>query len=179
VQKKIETNCQRIIDARREELEKTPDDLEAYLAMGKAFETIEQTDDAMMAYQRLLAINPEYVPGLMAYAELLRKRGKLKMAMRCYREIIKLQPENADTHLFLVQANLNLGFLNEALRHAVIAQKLVPEDPRVHFLLGKIYFAKGLAPRALKEFTIVAASNAEPDMISWAELMRRRLARTS
>ncbi|KAF1082164.1 MAG: hypothetical protein GQF41_1804 [Candidatus Rifleibacterium amylolyticum] len=179
VQKKIETNCQRIIDARREGLEKTPDDLEAYLAMGRAFETMERTDEAMMAYQRLLAINPEYVPGLMAYAELLRKRGKLKMAMRCYREIIKLQPENADTHLFMVQANLNLGFLNEALRHAVIAQKLVPEDPRVHFLLGKIYFAKGLAPRALKEFTIVASSNAEPDMISWAELMRRRLARTS
>jgi len=179
VQKKIETNCQRVIDSRREELEKTPDDLESYLAMGRAFEVMERTDDAMMAYQRLLAINPEYVPGLMAYAELLRKRGKLKMAMRCYREIIKLQPENADTHLFLVQANLNLGFLNEALRHAVIAQKLVPEDPRVHFLLGKIYFAKGLAPRALKEFTLVAASNAEPDIISWAELMRRRLARTS
>jgi len=179
VQKKIETNCQRVIDTRREALEKTPDDLEAYLAMGRAFETMERTDDAMMAYQRLLAINPEYVPGLMAYAELLRKRGKLKMAMRCYREIIKLQPENADTHLFLVQANLNLGFLNEALRHAVIAQKLVPDDPRVHFLLGKIYFAKGLAPRALKEFTVVAASNAEPDMISWAELMRRRLARTN
>jgi tetratricopeptide (TPR) repeat protein len=179
VQKKIETSCQRVIDTRREALEKTPDDLDSYLEMGHAFETIERTDDAMMAYQRLLAINPEYVPGLMAYAELLRKRGKLKMAMRCYREIIKLQPENADTHLFLVQANLNLGFLNEALRHAVIAQKIVPEDPRVHFLLGKIYFAKGLAPRALKEFTFVAASNAEPDMISWAELMRRRLARTN
>ncbi|EKD84075.1 MAG: hypothetical protein ACD_39C00261G0001, partial [uncultured bacterium] len=179
VQKKIETSCQRVIDTRREALDKTPDDLDSYLDMGRAFETMERTDDAMMAYQRLLAINPEYVPGLMAYAELLRKRGKLKMAMRCYREILKLQPENADTHLFLVQANLNLGFLNEALRHAVIAQKLVPEDPRVHFLLGKIYFAKGLAPRALKEFTFVAASNAEPDMISWAELMRRRLARTN
>ncbi|OGK11098.1 MAG: hypothetical protein A2W80_18595 [Candidatus Riflebacteria bacterium GWC2_50_8] len=179
VQKKIETSCQRVIDTRREALEKSPGDLDSYLDMGRAFETMERTDDAMMAYQRLLAINPEYVPGLMAYAELLRKRGKLKMAMRCYREILKLQPENADTHLFLVQANLNLGFLNEALRHAVIAQKLVPEDPRVHFLLGKIYFAKGLAPRALKEFTFVAASNAEPDMISWAELMRRRLARTS
>ena len=179
VQKKIEASCRRVIDSRREALEKTPDDLDSYLDMGRAFETIERADDAMMAYQRLLAINPEYVPGLMAYAELLRKRGKLKMAMRCYREILKLQPENADTHLFLVQANLNLGFLNEALRHAVIAQKLIPEDPRVHFLLGKIYFAKGLAPRALKEFTFVAASNAEPDMISWAELMRRRLARTN
>jgi len=179
VQKKIENSCHRVIDSRREALEKTPDDLDSYLDMGRAFETIERTDDAMMAYQRLLAINPEYVPGLMAYAELLRKRGKLKMAMRCYREILKLQPENADTHLFLVQANLNLGFLNEALRHAVIAQKLIPEDPRVHFLLGKIYFAKGLAPRALKEFTFVAASNAEPDMISWAELMRRRLARAN
>ncbi len=179
VQKKIENSCQRIIDSRREMLEKLPDDLDSYLDMGRAYETMERTDEAMMAYQRLLAINPEYVPGLMAYAELLRKRGKLKMAMRCYREIIKLQPDNADTHIFLVQANLNLGFLNEALRHAVIAQKILPEDPRVHFLLGKIYFAKGLAPRALKEFTFVAASNTEPDMISWAELMRRRLARTS
>lgn len=179
VQKKLETSCTRIIEARKETLERTPDDLEAYLEIGHAFEVLQRPDDAMMSYQRLLAINPEFVPGLMSYAELLRKRGKLKMAMRCYREILKLQPENADTHLFLVQANLNLGFLNEALRHAVIAQKIAPDDPRVHFLLGKIYFAKGLAPRALKEFSIVAASSAEPDMISWAELMRRRLARTN
>lgn len=179
VQKKIETSCNRIIDARKEQLERTPDDLEAYLEIGHAFEVLQRTDDAMMAYQRLLAINPEYVPGLMNYAELLRKRGKLKMAMRCYREVLKLQPENSDTHLFMVQANLNLGFLNEALRHAVIAQKISPDDPRVHFLLGKIYFAKGLAPRALKEFSSVAASSSDPDMISWAELMRRRLARTN
>jgi len=179
VQKKLETSCSRIIEARKEQLERTPDDLEAYLEIGKAFEILQRPDDAMMSYQRLLAIKPEYVPGLMSYAELLRKKGKLKMAMRCYREILKLQPENADTHLFLVQANLNLGFLNEALRHAVIAQKIAPDDPRVHFLLGKIYFAKGLAPRALKEFSIVAGSSAEPDMISWAELMRKRLARTN
>lgn len=179
VQKKLETSCNRIIEARKEQLERTPDDLEAYVEIGRAYEILQRTDEAMMAYQRLLAINPEYIPGLMSYAELLRKRGKLKMAMRCYREVLKIQPENADTHLFLVQANLNLGFLNEALRHAVIAQKISPDDPRVHFLLGKIYFAKGLAPRALKEFSVVAASSSDPDMISWAELMRRRLARTN
>ncbi|MDD3148423.1 MAG: tetratricopeptide repeat protein [Candidatus Riflebacteria bacterium] len=179
VQKKIETSCNRIIEARQEQLEKTPDDLEAYLEMGHAYEILQRTDDAMMTYQRLLAIKPDYIAGLMSYAELLRRRGKLKMAMRCYREILKIEPENADTHMFLVQANLNLGFLNEALRHAVIAQKISPDDPRVHFLLGKIYFARGLAPRALKEFSAVASTSSDPDMISWAELMRRRLARTN
>ncbi len=179
VQKKLETSCARIIETRNEQLERSPDDLEAYLEIGHAYEVLQRSDEAMMTYQRLLAIKPDYVPGLMNYAELLRKRGKLKMAIRCYREIIKIDPENADTHLFLVQANLNLGFLSEALRHAVIAQKISPDDPRVHFLLGKIYFAKGLAPRALKEFSAVAASSSDPDMISWAELMRRRLARTN
>ncbi len=179
VQKKLESSCNRIIEARRESLEKSPDDLEAYLEMGRAFEVLQRPDEAMMTYQRLLSIKPDYIPGLMCYAELLRNRGKLKMAMRCYREIIKIDPENADTHMFMVQANLNLGFLNEALRHAVIAQKISPDDPRVHFLLGKIYFAKGLAPRALKEFSIVASASTDPDMISWAELMRRRLARTN
>lgn len=179
VQKKLEASCNRIIEARREALEKSPDDLEACLEMGRAFEVLQRPDDAMMTYQRLLSIKPDYIPGLMCYAELLRNRGKLKMAMRCYREIIKIDPENADTHMFMVQANLNLGFLNEALRHAVIAQKISPDDPRVHFLLGKIYFAKGLAPRALKEFSIVASASTDPDMISWAELMRRRLARTN
>ena len=46
-----------------------------------------------MTYQRLLSIKPDYIPGLMCYAELLRNRGKLKMAMRCYREIIKIDPK--------------------------------------------------------------------------------------
>lgn len=179
VQKKLESSCMRIIEGRKAQLEKDPEDLYAYIEMGRANEVIQRPDEAMMAYQRLLAIDPEHIDGLMCYAELLRKRGKLKMAMRCYREILKLQPENAETHLYLVQANLNLGFLNEALRHAVIAQKIVKDDPRVHFLLGKIYFAKGLAPRALKEFSIVAATANDPDMISWAELMRRRLSRNN
>ncbi|GAB4283449.1 MAG: hypothetical protein Kow0029_29580 [Candidatus Rifleibacteriota bacterium] len=179
VQKKLEASCARIIEARKAHLEKNPEDLDSYLEMGKAYEVIQRPDDALMAYQRLLAINPEHVGGLIAYAELLRKKGKLKMAMRCFREILKLQPENSETHLYLVQANLNLGFLNEALRHAIIAQKLLQDDPRVHFLLGKIYFAKGLAPRALKEFTLVASTATDPDMISWAELMRRRLSRTN
>lgn len=179
VQKKLDASCVRIIENRTEQLEKNPQDLDAYLEMGHAYEVLQRPDNALMAYQRLLAIQPDHVPGLMNYAELLRKRGKLKMAMRCYREIIKLQPENFDTHLYLVQANLNLGFLNEALRHAVIAQKINTDDPRVRFLLGKIYFAKGLAPRALKEFAFVAENSLSPDMISWAELMRKRLARTN
>lgn len=179
VQKKLESSCARIIESRRTQLEKDPEDLYAYIEMGRAYEVINRPDDAMMAYQRLLAINPEHIDGLLCYAELLRKRGKLKMAMRCYREILKLQPENAETHLYLVQANLNLGFLNEALRHAVTAQKIIKDDARVHFLLGKIYFAKGLAPRALKEFSLVASSATDPDMISWAELMRRRLSRNN
>ncbi|MGM0598322.1 MAG: tetratricopeptide repeat protein [Candidatus Rifleibacteriota bacterium] len=178
VEKKLESSCSRIIESRKAQLQKEPDDLNAYIEMGRAYEVLQRPDDALMAYQRLLAINPEHVDGLICYAELLRKRGKLKMAMRCYREILKLQPENARTHLYLVQANLNLGFLNEALRHAVTAQKLNQDDPRTHFLLGKIYFAKGLAPRALKEFTVVASTASDPDMISWAELMRRRLSRT-
>jgi tetratricopeptide (TPR) repeat protein len=178
VQKKLEQSCMRIIESRKRQLEKDPQDLSAYIEMGKAYEAMQQPDEAMMAYQRLLALNPQHADGLLCYAELLRKKGKLKMAMRCYREILKLQPENTDTHLYLVQANLNLGFLNEALRHAVTAQKINPEDPRVHFLLGKIYFSKGLAPRALKEFTQVAQTATDPDMISWAELMRRRLSRS-
>lgn len=179
VQKKIESSCARIIESRKSQLERDPEDLYAYIEMGRSFEAINRPEDAMMCYQRLLAIKPEHIDGLLCYAELLRKRGKLKMAMRCYREILKLQPENAETHLYLVQANLNLGFLNEALRHAVTAQKILQDDPRIHFLLGKIYFAKGLAPRALKEFSLVASTASEPDMISWAELMRRRLSRNS
>jgi len=179
IQKKLESSCARIIESRKTQLEKEPEDLFAYIELGRAFEVLNRPEDALMAYQRLLAINPEHIDGLMCYAELLRKRGKLKMAMRCYREILKIQPENAETHIYLVQANLSLGFLNEALRHAVTAQKIVKDDPRVHFLLGKIYFAKGLAPRALKEFSVVAATATDPDMISWAELMRRRLSRNN
>ena len=105
--------------------------------------------------------------------------GKLKMAMRCYREIIKLEPKNLDAHIFMINANLNLGFVNEAYKYASTAEKLAPEDQRVRFFLGKIYFARGLAPRALKEFTNVADSVGDPDLISWAELMRRRLLRTN
>lgn len=180
VQKKIESNCRRVIETAEEALAEDSGKLDSYLQLGLAYEMIDRPDEAMMAYQRLLSIKPDSIEGLQAYADLLKRRGKLRMAMRCYREILKLRPDHADARLHLVRGHLALGFVNEALRHAVVAQKLLPDDPRVHFLLGKIYFAKGLAPRALREFSIVAnSSKSDPDMISWAELMRRRLQKKS
>jgi len=180
VQKKIESNCRRVIETAEEALAEDSGKLDSYLQLGLAYEMIDRPDEAMMAYQRLLSIKPDSIEGLQAYADLLKRRGKLRMAMRCYREILKIRPDHADARLHLVRGHLALGFVNEALRHAVVAQKLLPDDPRVHFLLGKIYFAKGLAPRALREFSIVAnSSKSDPDMISWAELMRRRLQKKS
>lgn len=180
VQKKIESNCRRVIETAEETLAADSGRIDSYLELGLAYEMIDRPDEAMMAYQRLLSIKPDSIEGLQAYADMLKRRGKLRMAMRCYREILKLRPEQVEARLHLVRGHLALGFVNEALRHAVVAQKLLPDDPRVHFLLGKIYFAKGLAPRALREFTIVASSSkSDPDMISWAELMRRRLQKKS
>lgn len=179
VQKKVEIDAKKVIESRKRRIEKVPDDIDAYYEIGKAYERIELLDEALMAYQKILAINPKFIPGLMSYAELLRKMGKLKMAIRCYREIIKLEPDNLEAHLFMVNANINLGFINEAYKYATIAERLAADDQRVHFFLGKIYFAKGLAPRALKEFSFVADSMGDPDLISWAELMRKRLLRTN
>ena len=179
VTKKVESDASKIIESRKSRIEKVPDDIDAYLEMGKAYESVDMPNEALMAYQKVLAINPKFIPGLIVYSELLRKMGKLKMAMRCYREIIKLEPKNLDAHIFMINANLNLGFVNEAYKYASTAEKLAPEDQRVRFFLGKIYFARGLAPRALKEFTNVADSVGDPDLISWAELMRRRLLRTN
>ncbi|MBQ2594465.1 MAG: tetratricopeptide repeat protein [Candidatus Riflebacteria bacterium] len=179
VTKKVESDASKIIESRKSRIEKVPDDIEAYLDMGKAYESVDMPNEALMSYQKVLAINPKYIPGLIVYSELLRRMGKLKMAMRCYREIIKLEPDNLDAHIFMINANLNLGFVNEAYKYASTAEKLAPEDQRVRFFLGKIYFARGLAPRALKEFTNVADSVGDPDLISWAELMRKRLLRTN
>ncbi len=177
VQKKVESTCRRIIEKANELLAANPNELSAYIELGHAYELLDRPEDALMAYQRLLSIKSDSIEGLAAYARLLKSRGKMRMAMRCYREILKLQPNHFDARLQLVRTGLNLGHINEALRHAVVAQKLHPDDPQVHFLLGKIYFAKGLAPRALKEFTLVANTARDPDMVSWAEIMRRRLTR--
>lgn len=179
VQRKIETDSVRIIENCKKRIEELPDNADAYYEMGRAYEAVNMQDEALMSYQRVLAIEPKNILGLMSYAEILRKMGKLKMAMRCYREIIKLEPKNLEAHIFMVNANLNLGFVNEAYKYATTAEKLAGDDSRVHFLLGKIYFAKGLAPRALKEFTTVVESSAEPEIISWADLMRRRLSRNN
>lgn len=178
VQKKVENDAAKTIENRNKRLEQNPDDLEAYLDIGKAYENVDMPNEAFLSYQKTLEIEPKFIPGLMAYAELLRKQGHLKQAMRCYREIIKLEPNNLEAQLFMVNANLNLGFINEANKHISIAEKLADkDDQRIHFLLGKIYFAKGFAPRALKEFTLVANAPGDPELISWAELMRKRLSR--
>lgn len=178
VQKKVETNCEKIIERMTARLKKNPQDLPAYLEIGHAYEVLGKPEDALMTYQRLLALKPDEIDGLMAYAMLLRSLGKLKIAIRCFKEVLKLQPEHAEAGIQLVTAYLNQGIVAEALKQAALIQKISPEDPRVHFLLGKIYFAKGLAPRALKEFTFVTQKSTDPDMVGWAELMRRRLTRS-
>lgn len=172
---KVEEDLNRIIEQSAQSISRNPDDAISYMQMGNAYEDLNRLEEAMLAYQKCISLQPDNINALSRYADILRKRGNLPLAIRCCKEILKSNPNHMETHLFLIQAYLNRGFVDKALRYATQAKQIEEKDPKLHFLLGKIYFAKGLFKRALDEFTIVSQLPVEPDMIAWAELMRRRL----
>lgn len=79
-------------------LEKEPDD--SFLLYGVALEYVsaKNFDEAEKYFDKLLQLDPEYVPAYMQYAGLKEKQNMLQEAKNLYKQGIEIAKKAGDTH---------------------------------------------------------------------------------
>jgi DNA-binding winged helix-turn-helix (wHTH) protein/TolB-like protein/Flp pilus assembly protein TadD len=125
-----------------------------------------QLAQAEHAFQRALALVPDYPPALALSATLLRLRGDFDAALAGYQVGVAYNPSNAWAHARIAALKLRLGRPEEVLVHADMALRLSPFEPSLvgysHVWAGVAEFYLGREEAAYERMRQAADAGASP-----------------
>lgn len=106
-----------------------PENPDAILHLGVSHEMCEETDMALMIYQKLIENSPKFIKGYEKKADLLMKLQDYKEASLLYNKILKLNPEFYRAYLGIGTCFDKLGKRVEAQRYY---RKFLVKKPNSH-----------------------------------------------
>ncbi len=113
--------------------------------------------DSLPLYRAALAIDPDYAPGRVRYAEALERTGQFDAANREYQQAARINPANAHAHAGRGRLALAAGDADAAVQHLSRARDLAPENRSFAVTLAQAHARAGERSRAQE---IAAAARA-------------------
>lgn len=109
------------------ELAKNPGDKveNAYLLRGFALNRLESYDDALLAFDKAIEIDPKRLDLWQNKAYSLTKLGRFQEVLKCYEVMTGIDPNNAEIWSKKGEIQLALGQINEANEAFSIAKNLI------------------------------------------------------
>jgi len=150
------------------------DRIASYVAARSAFGLVEQGKDqeAVRAFDRVLAENPAFVDALTERAAALGRLGRYRESVTAYRKAIEQAPELAvPLSLTVARIQLEMGDLAEARAAAEAA--IGAESDAAHELLASVALAGGNLDLAEREAALVAS---DPGALARAAVVRAEVA---
>jgi Flp pilus assembly protein TadD len=144
-------------------LELAPKTVKAENNLGLAYEGLNRTDDAVVAYRRAIdwqenAEHPSEQP-LLNLGRVLVDRGQFEEALALLTRAVAISPRDPEIRKQLGRAYLRQGRLHDAQMELEQAVGLSPESAPLHFLLGQVYHREGIEEKARSEFARASALN--------------------
>ena len=130
--------------------------------LGLAYEGLNRTDDAVIAYRRAIALQDAGPPEraseqpLLNLAIVLVHQAKLAEAQPLLLQAVHIAPQDPRIHEQLGQLYMQQGNYVEAEKYLETATHLDPEKSNLHFLLGQAYRHLGRQQEAKQEFDAAA-----------------------
>jgi len=134
---------------------------EARRLIGNALLNQGRVDEAIMQYQKTLALWPESAIARAGLGNAFMKKQQLDEAIIQFQKALKLQPELPDAHVYLGDAFLQKGLVNEAITQFQKALNLKPDFAEAHNLLGYSLLRVGRVNDAIPQFQL--ALEIKPD----------------
>jgi tetratricopeptide (TPR) repeat protein len=113
-----------------------PDDM-VYIRLGQVYSGLNQIDDAIEAYRRALAIEPNSTASYGALGNLYLMRNLNEEALEQFVAIVELEPRHAQAHANLAQTYLRLGQYRHAVASAEAALQIDSEMNEARYSLAQ------------------------------------------
>lgn len=143
-----------------------PDNLEAYVMLGRLYLAEKRLTEATAQYQALADRQPNSVPAHTVVGLLLEMQNKRAEARARYERILQIDPTASVAANNLAWMHVeDGGNLDVALKLAQTAQAKLPDQPEVNDTIGWIYYKKGLYDLAIPP--LAQAAGRSPDNVSY------------
>jgi tetratricopeptide (TPR) repeat protein len=135
-------------------------DANAYFNLGWKLEGEERgngdQERARAAYERAVAIRPDYPDALNNLGNVLARQGKLDESKARFAAAVAADPRHANAQLNLGRVLLLQGDAEDALPHLEVAARLHPDDPTALDQLAKALFKLGRFDAAIPPYAGLA-----------------------
>jgi predicted O-linked N-acetylglucosamine transferase (SPINDLY family) len=147
--------------AYRECLERNPEDAELRMGVGLALLGAGQADHSLTVLLPLLAMRPDYAPGLVAVGWCLQEMEEITQAIDLYQRAIALDPANIRARNLLGICYSVQGMHGEAIRQFRAALEKEPKDSEIRSNMADSLRSQGFLDASITEVSRLLED--EPD----------------
>jgi tetratricopeptide (TPR) repeat protein len=156
-------------------LREYPDEPEAFVFRGRAYESRKRLDDAIKSYNGALAVDSTYPPAAMSLGYAYSQTGDQKKALLYMGRYIRLVPQSADPRASYADLLVRVGEYEEALRQYKKSLDIKPDYWYSHTQIGNVYTIAGRLRDAEAEFVEGMKEFPENKREAWGLSMRAAL----
>lgn len=119
-----------MVERLAQRLEKDPNNAEGWQMLGRSYATLQRMPEALAAYKKALALNPNNAPLLVDYADLLAFENKSIKGepIRLVQKALQIDPNNLKGLALAGTASFETGDYKKAEEYWSKAKGLVPAD---------------------------------------------------
>ncbi len=149
---------------------------ETHVLLGRVWDEIGDSAQALIAYRRALATRPNAIDVRMAVVALLSRDGRLSEVIEEYRALVRTAPQEPRFVIELAQLLMETGKRAEAMSMLASVSARHPRDARLHEALAQLYTRWNEHERAADELALLTRI-APDDPMHWVVLGEEQMAR--
>jgi len=134
--------------------------VDAWLMLGNEYSRRRELPRALEAFQRALALKPDYDLAVFNMANVYRTMGKDDEALVGYRRLLEMDPRNAQAHQAVAQVLVDHGRLAEGQASLNRALEIQPAMAAARNTLGALRLKQGDVDAGEREIRAALAQNA-------------------
>ena len=148
-------------------LQKNPDCWMAHYNLGIVLSERGEADQAIVHYQRAVALRPDHAKAHYNLGRLLIEQGRLDDAMAHCERAVAINPADAEAQNNLGVALFGIGRADEAIVHYQKALEIRPDYAKASCNLANALIAKGDFDRAIAHYTACLAAMPDQEEVQY------------
>jgi tetratricopeptide (TPR) repeat protein/TolB-like protein len=124
-------------------LELDPENVDAYLGLGKAYDFQGESDKAEQSFRHAVQISPACWSCFNSLGMFLNGHARYREAIEAWGRVTELTPDNVWGYMNVGAAYFNIGQFEQANQYFRSALKLAPDNDKLYSNLGTVSFFLG------------------------------------